>query len=202
MKRTDFTKIIIRVQEFASEMAGVFTYADLCSLTGASSELKTKRLIKRLVTEGILFKIQRGYYTTKEPDLWVLACRLKKNACVSLDSALARQGLIGTVPRSVSLIYPGARKEVLNTPFGLIRYFSIKKELIFGFQSLAQGVRVTDSEKSYLDILYYYVKGAKFAVDPRKDIDVWKLDQEKVELYLKRYRNPKFRRFVKGLLHG
>ena len=194
--------MIERVQKLGATMGGVFSYSDLFNLMGASSELKNKRLIKRLVTEGFLFKIQRGFYTTKDPDLWVLTCRIKKNVCISMDSVLAKNGLTGTIPQSISAIYPGPRKKILNTPLGPIRFFSIKKDLIFGVNTLPQGVRAANSEKAYLDILYYYLKGARFVVDPLRDIDLWKLDRIKIGRYLKHYRNPKFRRFVKGLVDG
>src|SRR5215831_1168898 len=103
-----------------------------------------------------------------------------------MDSVLAKNGLVGTIPRySVSLVYPG-RKTTIETPFGSsVRYFSIRPDLIFGISTLKNGVKVADSEKAYLDLLYYYTKAARFVIDPLKDVSLWKLDLKKIKKYLK-----------------
>jgi hypothetical protein len=191
-----------KIGQFAADLGGVFTFTDLWNLIGLTSSDRTAKVINRLVRDGALFKIRRGIYTTKNPDLWVLTCRLKSQACISLDSVLSKNGLIGTLPaKSVSVIYPG-NTQTLQTPFGRIRYFKIKRELLFGCLKSPNGVIQADNEKAYLDLLYYHSKGARFVIDPLKDVDLWKLDRIKIEKYLKHYKNPKFRRFVKGLLNG
>jgi hypothetical protein len=198
-KGPSLTLLLDRVRKLSPTLGGVFSYGDLFNLIGAGSEQRNKRAIKRLVKEGVLFKVQRGFYVTKEHDLWQLGCRLQKKAYVSMDSVLAKNVLIGTIPRrSVSLVYPGIRRKVVETPAGTVRFFSIRKDLIFGTSRLANGVSVADSEKAYLDLLYYYVKGSRFVVDPQKDVDVWKLDRGKLRKYLRRYRNPRFVAFVEG----
>lgn len=199
MKRIDFVSLLQKLQQFGPSLAGVFTYSDLMNLMGAPSELQGKRTLRRLVREGALFKVQRGFYVTADADPWVLACQLKKGACISMDSVLARNGLIGTIPaRTVSAVYPGQGRKAIETPLGSIRYYSIKKELLFGSTRLKNGVVAADSEKAYLDMLYYYVKGARFVVDPLADVSLWRLDLKKLRKYLKAYRNPKFVKFVEG----
>ncbi|HCU24771.1 MAG TPA: hypothetical protein DF383_07120 [Deltaproteobacteria bacterium] len=194
--------LLNRIQKLGPELGGVFSYGDLCNLIGSGSELQNKRTIKRLIQEGILFKIQRGFYTTADPDLWQLGCRLQKNAYVSMDSVLAKNLLIGTMPRrSVSLVYSGIGRKILETPVGTLSFFSIKKELIFGLARQKNGVAVADSEKAYLDLLYFYAKGARFVIHPLQEVDLSKLDRRKLEKYLKKYRNPRFVAFVKGCIH-
>jgi len=183
-------------------MGGVFTFADLWNLIGLQSSDRTAKVVSRLVREQILFKIRRNLYATQNADLWTLASRLKKNAAISMDSVLAKNALIGTVPaRLVSCITTGTG-ETVDTPLGRLRYFRVKKNLYFGTQKLANGVVITDSEKAYLDLLYYYNRGASFVIDPLKDVDLWKLDKTKLNRYLKCYANPIFRKFVKGLTHA
>lgn len=204
MKKTVSLSLLIeRIQKFGPALGGVFSYGDLFNLIGVGSDQQNKRTIKRLVRDGILTKILRGFYTTRNPDLWVLGCRLKKGAYVSMDSILSKNLLIGTIPaRSVSLVYNGLRRKTLETPFGLVRYFSIKKNLLFGISRLPNGVRNADSEKAYLDLLYYYTKGARFVVDPLAEIDLTRLNRRRLNLYLKKYANPKFISFVKGQFDG
>lgn len=193
--------LIDRIQKIGPALGGVFSYGDLFNLIGAGSVQRNQRTIKRLIREGVLFKIQRGLYAAKNPDLWVLGCRLKENAYVSMDSVLSKNLLIGTVPeRSVSLVYRGLGRRTVETPFGLLRFFSIKEDLIFGTRKLPNGVTAADNEKAYLDILYYYSKGARFVIDPLKEVNVRKLNRKKVAQYLKKYRNPRFVAFVEGRL--
>ncbi|MBI4374633.1 MAG: hypothetical protein HY542_07125 [Deltaproteobacteria bacterium] len=193
-------RITERVRRMAPQMGGVFIFADLWNLIGLQSSDRTAKVVARLVREGVLFKIRRNIYVTEDPDLWALASRLKPNARVSMDSVLARNGLIGTVPKgSVSLVYPGP-PETVKTPFGLLRFFKIKKDLLFGCKKMKYGIPVADSEKAYLDILYYHVRGARFVVDPVTDIDLWKLNRKKIRRYLGAYKNPKFVAFVEGLI--
>lgn len=189
------------INTYSRELGGVFTFGDLWNLAGTKSSDRTAKVIRRLVQEKILHKIRRGLYVTASPDLWILASRLKAKTCISMDSVLARNGLIGTTPKGVSVVYPG-NPQTLATPFGKIRFFKIKKNLLFGSKILPNGVTVADNEKAYLDSLYYYMKGARFVIDPQKDVDLWRLDRAQLQKYLKRYKNPKFRRFVEGLING
>lgn len=204
MKKSPSIALLIqRIQKLSSSLGGVFSYTDLFHVIGSGSGLKNRRMIKHLLKEKVIFKIQRGYYVSPNPDLWILACRLKKGSVISMDSVLARHGLIGTIPQgSVSIIYPGVLKRTLETPFGTLRYFSIKRELLFGFSKTPQGVQISDNEKAYLDLLYYHTKGAKFVIDPLHEVMLEKLDRKKIGKYLCLYKNPKFVTFVKGVLHG
>lgn len=201
MKKTGSTsQINQRIQAIAAEMGGVFTFSDLFNVIGLASSDRTAKVLLRLAREGLLIKVRRGIYATRSPDLWVLASRLKAQACISMDSVLAKNGLIGTLPaKSVSLIYPG-NTQTMVTPAGRFRFFKIKRELLFATQKLDNGIIAADNEKAFLDMLYYHIKGAKFVVDPRTDVDLWKLDIKKIKKYLKIYRNPKFIKFVEGIL--
>src|SRR4030095_14611221 len=102
--------------------------------------------------------------------------------------------------RSVSVVYGGTGRKTLETAFGSLRYFSIKKDLMFGTTFLKNGVVAADSEKAYLDLLYFYMKGARFVIDPLQDVALWKLNRKKLRKYLKAYKNPKFVKFVEGLV--
>ena len=190
-----------KIQELSHSMGGVFSYGDLCNIIATLSPLKDIRIINRMIQEGVLFKIKRGFYATKAPDLWVLASRLREGCAVTMDSVLAKNGLVGTLlARSVSAISPGGKKKTVQTPSGIIRYFSINPDLFFGIQKMKNGVQAVDNEKAYLDLLYYYVKGARFVFDPKNEVDLGKLDTKKMKKYLNLYRNKKFVTFVKGLI--
>lgn len=202
-KRLSLVELARTIERLGPTLGGVFSYADVCNVIGSRVPLKNLRIIHQLVAAGVLCKIQRGVYTTQTPDLWVLATKLKPGAYISMDSVLAKSGLIGTLPMgSVSAVHPTGRKRTVKTPFGTIRYFVIQPTLHFGTTRLKNGVVIADTEKAYLDLLYYYTKGAHFVIDPRHDVTVHKLNIKKLHRYLRRYRNRKFVRFVKGLTHA
>ncbi len=203
MKKPTSFQLIERIQRLGPEMGGVFTHADLSNLIGTRSPLQNNRIIARLARDGVLVRIQRGFYTTQKPDLWVLASRLRPDAVISMESVLAKEGLIGTIPEGiVSSIYPSTKRMFIETPFGLIRFFSIQKKLLFGISRMKNGVAIADKEKAFLDVLYFYTKGTTFVMDPITEINTRKLDRKKIETYLKRYKNPKFVTFVKGVLNA
>src|SRR4030095_15929014 len=161
--RVSINALLEKVNSFGPELGGVFSFADLWNLIGLNSSDRVARAVNRLVREKSFLKIRRGVYTNKNPALWVRASRLKEKCYVSMDSVLAKNALIGTLPaRSVSVVYGGTGRKTLETAFGSLRYFSIKKDLMFGTTFLKNGVVAADSEKAYLDLLYFYMKGARF----------------------------------------
>ena len=200
MKNVSFGQLTDTLRRFSAELSGVFTFSDLWNLLGKDSSDRTAKAIDRLLREDLLQKVRRGIYITRDASLWVLASRLKPRSYISLDSVLANEGLIGSVPtRSVSAIYPG-KAETIATPIGRVRYFQIKKDLMFGFETKKNGIHVADKEKAFIDLLYYGAKGAAFVADPLKDVDVEKLDRQRFRKYLKHYKNPKFRKYAEGAL--
>ncbi len=196
-----FSKIVSRINDFGPSLQGVYTYKDLFHLIGSQDERQNVRIINRLVDEGILFKVQRGVYINQTPDLWFLAKTIKPDCYISMDTVLSKNAFFGTITdMSISAIAPGIRKKFVKTPSGIIRFFSIKEDLIFGVDTLANGVRFADNEKAYLDLMYFYLKGERFMIDPRVEILMWKFDYKKIRTYLKRYKNPKFVSYIERIL--
>lgn len=202
MKNLTLTPYIEKIQRLSPSLGSVFSYADLFNLIGSKIPLKNARTIQRLLREEVIFKVCRGFYITKNPDLWTLACRLRKETYISMDSVLAKNGLVGTLPeKSVSAISPCGLKQTLQTPFGVIRFFSIQRTLLgYGISVEKNGIRVANNERAYLDLLYYYLKGVRFVFDPLREVNIKKLNLKKMNQYLKNYKNKKFVRFVKGLI--
>lgn len=192
----NIANIVEKILGFEAQAGGVFSTSELSSIIGGRKNLYNQRMINRLVRVGIVFRIIKGLYVTKKCDLWVLSARIDEKSYVSMDSAFAKYGLTGSVPeRSLSVVHCG-RKKTVNTPNGDIYFYSIAPEFYFGFSRLATGVGLADREKAFIDLLYFYVKGAHFLIDPLKDVNVSKLDKKKLFTYLKRYKNPKFVKFV------
>lgn len=186
------------VEQFRLSQGGVFRLSDLANLFLERSRLSALRTIKRLTQAGVLIKIQRGLYVTPQFNPWLLSQVIAPQSYVSMDSILARNGLIGTVPEYSLSVVDTRRGRKLAIPNGTIRFFSIQPDLCFGIE-YERAIRVANSEKAFLDLLYFYTKGHRFVIDPRTEVDVSKLDRMRLERYLKRYNNPKFIQFVKGV---
>lgn len=200
MKRgMELAAVVEKIMEFGPQMGGVFSTADLSSMIAGGSDLYNQRVIARLVRAGTLRRVMRGLYAAKNCDLFAVSARIGADSYVSMDSALAKSGLTGSVPqRSLSVVYTG-RKKTIKLQVGDIHFYSIAPEFYFGFSRLLSGVNLADPEKAFIDLLYFHVKGARFLIDPLRDVDAKKLDRKKLISYLNKYRNPKFVKFVKGV---
>ena len=192
--------IIEKFQEMDASLKGVWMVADLCNLVRGGSPLNNIRAIKHLLSLGLIQKIQRGCYISKNANLVTLACRLNPQSYVSMEVILSEHNLIGSTPKNiVSMIHLGRAKKV-KTPIGFIQYFSTQKTLWFGFSKNSEGCLIAEPEKAFLDMLYYYTHGVRFVVDPLSEVDVSGLNQKKLKNYLGKYKNPKFRKFVLNIL--
>ncbi len=201
-KSCDIIDISNKINQIAQSMGGVLSYADLSNIIASGSSVQNSRIIARLVKGGVLTKVQRGYYIAQEFDLWLLASRLEPNSYISMDTLLAKETIITTIPqRVVSAVCLNKRKRRIQTPKGDIVYHSLNDDLFFGTVVLKNGVKVATPEKAYLDLLYYYQKGTRYAIDPLSEVNLSKLNKTLLLKYLKKYKNPKFISFVKGLLN-
>lgn len=189
------------VAKFTPSQQGVFRISDLSNLFLSTSQLTLMRTLTKLTKMGALTRIQRGFYVAPQFNSWLLAQNMAPKSYVSMDSVLAQNGLIGTVPERSLSIVDIRRGRTITTPQGIIRSFAIQPDLRFGYQYNKSGVAVADSEKAFLDLLYFYTKGQRFVIDPRNEVDISKLNRKKINKYLKHYKNPKFIQFVKGLLN-
>jgi predicted transcriptional regulator of viral defense system len=199
--RSNILILAEEIKRLSPEMKGVFSYSDLAAIVGVRASLKTSRIIRRLETEKILFRVQKGIYMTKGADLWMLSHRLSKDSYISMDSVLAKNGLIGTLPlKSVSAVHC-KRNNIIKTAAGNIYFHSLSKHLFCGVKRSSSGLFIADSEKAFLDLLYYYSKGITFVIDPLREVAIYKLNKRNLFSYLRNYKNPKFKVFVKGVIN-
>jgi hypothetical protein len=148
-----------------------------------------------------LARFKRGFYVTEPFNLEVLAQRLYPDSYVSLGTVLARRLLIGSVPAKTVYAVKTGRNRAFISAFGNLIYCGIARRLVFGFE-YENGVRYATAEKAFLDTLYFYQKGFRFSFNIFGDMDISRVDKEKVKTFLKQYKNPKFITFVKGVLSG
>lgn len=190
-----------KINMMSAEVGGVFSYADLSSIIAGGSVLQNSRVIAKLTTEGVLTRIQRGTYVALNYDMWLLVCRLDPKSYISMDTVLAREAIIATVPKGrVSAVRINKRSKRIATPEGELVFHSMGQKLDFGITTQANGVNVAIPERAYLDLLYFYQKGSRFVIDPRTEVNLSNLNMPLIIEHLSWYKNPKFISFVKGLL--
>ncbi|MBI4236846.1 MAG: hypothetical protein HY696_00335 [Deltaproteobacteria bacterium] len=182
---------------------GVFSTDELRALLGTVHEKSLQRAIQDLQHTGTLTRFCRGLYVTAAFDLEMVSQRLAPNSYISCGSALARALLIGSIPQKtvyavkqgVSRMYRSAVGSVIHFGFG-----APTRDLFFGYCATANGICYADSEKAWLDTLYFYQSGYCFSFDIYSDVDMSRLNGARIRRYLRRYKNPRFVQFVKGVL--
>jgi len=158
------------------------------------------RRIKALENEVILKRFIRGFYVADEFDFKTLSQKISPASYISMDTVLADELMIGTIPQNEVRAVKVGKKREYKTELVRIIHFGISSHINFGFYR-RDGINIAFKEKALLDVLYFYMKGAKYYFDIYSDINTDQLDVKKLENYLHQYRNPKFIRFVQEFIH-
>lgn len=187
------------VRKWADQMGGVFSLSDLKNLLDEKKTLRLQNRVKSLIKNNALVRFKREFYITEACKPPILAQRIDPESYISLGTALAHYLLIGSVPaKTIYSVRPG-RTRTFSGQFGSLVYLGITPDLLFGYQ-YENGIRYATAEKAYLDTLYYYQKGHRFSFNVFTDINIESLNRATINTWLKKYRNPKFVTFVKGVL--
>ena len=187
------------VGRLSSEQRGVFSKSDLQTALGERHPAAFVRRLDALEKQGVLRRFVRGWYVAESFDLPTLSQRIAPASSVSFGHVLARELLVGTAPV----------RQVMGTKIGRTRtyrglgcevvHLGIAAHLDFGHRTI-DGVRYSDPEKAVLDVLYFHLRGQKYAFDLYSDVRFDRVDTARILSYLTRYRNPKFVVFAKSVL--
>jgi len=190
-----------KLLEFAPKVGGVFSLSELSSLFNVSNQQTLWAAVKQFEAAKLLKRYCRGIYIAKEFDPQILSAKVRTDSYISLGSALAYHRLIGTEsPFLVSCVVPSRASEYSGEVN--LSYARISQALCFGTTILNNGVRLADKEKAVLDTLYFYQHKKSFHFNVFQDIQFSLLSKEKMETYLDRYTNPKFKTFVRNTVYG
>ncbi|MGL1901959.1 MAG: hypothetical protein OCC49_07480 [Fibrobacterales bacterium] len=197
-------KTIIRdiqlIQQFDSQMNGVFSTYDLQQLFGMDNKVLLYRRLKTLCESDVIQSFCRGIFVTPQVNLQKLTTKLIPESYISLGSILSDKLIIGTTPGNrVYCIKPGRSKIYSNDSYEII-FYGINSDYFNGYTNL-NGVNYASAEKAFIDTAYLYLKGVPFYFDIYSDIQYDQLDRNILSNILTQYRNPKLIRFVEGLLN-
>jgi len=187
------------VRKNEPDLGGVFTYADLAVICNCSDTTRLPRYIRQLEEAGTLKKFMRGFYVTQAFDPRILSQRICPESYLSFETILSKNMIIGTIPTfRISAVKLG-RSKIYRSQEITVEHLATSEKTFFGFYDKG-GVKEADSEKALIDTLYFYQKGRKPSFELYSDLNIVKLNQELIHQYLESYKNPKFLKFVLGVL--
>jgi len=153
-------------------------------------------LIHRLVKAGFLNQLKPGVYILPENRAYLdkIANQLYYPSYLSFVSALARWGIIGQMPYSLTFATLKKSKKMMLGQTEVV-YSQLKPELFFGYK-LEGGINIAYPEKALLDQVYLASLGKGF-ID-YEELTLIDLDKKRFNDYVKRF--PKrIRRGVKEI---
>jgi predicted transcriptional regulator of viral defense system len=162
-----------------------FTRQTFENIIGAEKDVTLFAVIKKLLSAGILKKIERNKYVLIDAQIgdFNLANFFYQPSYVSFESALNFHGILSQFPREVSSAT--SKKTIRKVYDGKIFVYSrIKKSLFWGFEK-QNGILIALPEKAILDQLYLSAKGYK--KDCLEDCYLDELNKTRLKEYLKRY---------------
>lgn len=178
-------------------------------MAGTVNPRLVRQQLSRWVKSGKIYQLRRGLYTftppyqKKRPHPFLVANRLQRASYVSLQSALAHYDLIPETLQAITSVSTG-RPERLETPLGIFEFRHIKTPLLFGYelQDLSgQSALIATPEKALLDLIYLQPGGESEAYLAELRLqNLAQLDQERLQAYAKRFKQPKVSRAVQTLI--
>lgn len=179
---------------------GVFTLNELKNFLDQPNKVLFYRELAKLEKENLISRLSRGMYLTPAGNLEVASQKICSRSYISFGNVLAQAMLIGSVPIKTVYAVKIGKSRIYKGPMGNILQLGITPNLFFGYE-IKNGVAYANCEKAFLDTLYFYQKGKKFSFNVLSDIYVNLLDQKKLKEYLKKYKNPRFTKFVQRILN-
>jgi hypothetical protein len=167
-------------------MDGLFALSDLRVLFAKDSVATQFRKLEALVASRELIKVKKGLYARPDADLRRISQRIDPYSILSLGVVLAEEGLIGTVPgRRIWAVQTGKPRRY-SCELGVIEFLRMAPELLIGWE-WKDGLRRALPEKAYLDAWYYQYKGRSLPFDLLEDVDVDRLDTDRLSTFLQVY---------------
>lgn len=200
-------QMLLELQKLIPLHRGVFTISDLKNFFLTKTTIDIQKRLRPFLNAKILTPFCRGFYVTQGFNLEYLSQRICPESALSMGTVLAKNMLIGSIPQKTVYAVKRGKTRIYKSEMGQIVHFGFAspmsaKDNWFGYAIDSNGIRRADPEKAFLDTLYFYQLGNWFSFNIYSDIHVNRLNDKKLGSYLKKYRNPKFRKFVEGVIDG
>lgn len=178
-----YMSVYKRLEKIYGSSLKFFTTKDLKDLLEIENRRTLEEAVKKLESENILTKIERGKYlkTNSEYSKFEISQFIYNPSYISLETALSYYGLIEQFPFEITAI---TTKKSIEKEFGeqVYSYRTIKKELFIGYER-EEDFLVALPEKAIFDQLYLSLFGIK-SENILKNIKKDSFDSKKVLEYL------------------
>lgn len=132
------------------EKKRIFSLRELAAFSNESRPAVGMAL-RRAKIKGLVAHVRSVWINQLDPPvLEEIAFSLASPSYISFESALYHHGVLSQSPRGELTVATLGRPSVVETPFGVIRFIHLQRQLFFGFDVN----RVAWPEKAWLDLLY------------------------------------------------
>lgn len=169
----------------------LFTPSDFETLLDAPAATVRVQL-SRMVSRGVLTRIRQGLYANpfSPPSVDEVAMALRSPAYISLESALARHGVLSQSPVTITLVTTG-QPYVFHAMDLVFEYHHIKREIFTGFER--QGAcLLAEPEKALADLIYLRHRR-------RKQLDIERLRSLLDDMDLELLNRDRLAHYAKGM---
>lgn len=171
------------------------TKSDLRRRFGVKSDNTAYKILQRMTQKGLLTRLQAGHYQIAETPVhdFTVANTIVPPSYISLESALARYGILQQVPFVVTSVTPkkGRTVEIHTKTF---EYTHIAPHLFMGFVKEGDYLIATP-EKALFDAVYMTAKGLRsLSVD---ELELSHLNKKLFGSYCQKARLPQLDEYLK-----
>ncbi len=195
-KRAKYIKISKMVRDIKKRGFTLFTINDISGIYQISPQ-KTAQILSRAKRAGYLQSPAKGMYFIKDssPHYFTIANKIYRPSYISLETALAYYKIIPETVYSITSITTRLPKTV-NVLGAQFEFHKIKKELFFGYKTIAFGtiqILLAEKEKALLDYLYFVARNAKRL---NERIDISAINKNKFESLKKQFLKRIFNKYI------
>ncbi len=190
METYSFAKVTKQIYDSGFRLFTVKTLKDLLEIESDSTFFS---ILKRLLKNEVLLKIERSKYVLKEAEIhdFAIANFIYSPSDISFETALNYHGILSQFPYEV--LSGTSKKTTKKTINGKsFVYIHLKKDLIWGYEK-KDGFLIALPEKAFLDQVYLAAKGLKTLSLDEYDFSL--INSKRFNEYLEDY--PKINQFNK-----
>lgn len=176
----------------------IFTSGDLQKILQLNSSTYAYILAKRLMTEGVLERVAKGYYilTSNKPTDFELANILYQPSYVSLDSALNYYGILVQSPQQITSVSTKLTKNISSTGGKTFSYMHLNQKYFTDYQTV-DGFLIATPEKALVDSMFATALGrSSLSIE---ELNLQSVDKAKVMEIAKRNTNRAFKNYLASI---
>ncbi len=162
-----------------------FTLNSIRKIIGINNESSFYFVLKKLLIEKVLLKVERNKYVLNTDGLndFALACFLYPSSYISFESALNYYGILPQISYEItSVTVKKTKVKIFNEK--TFSYLHIKKTLFWGYEK-RNDFLIALPEKALSDQLYFWAKGLKsLNID---ELNLEMVDKKRLKEFILRY---------------